>query len=404
MADTPGRRPRFALAVATAIAFLFRHDHGAFVAMAVALLLLLHGGLSWTARLRHCVLYAATTVAVLAPYLVFVQLHVGIGSYVEQTLSWAARERERTPMVWPGLFDGPTAWWYYLELLLPLLALAGAAMSRDGFRPGWSQARLKVAIVALLGILVNVGFLRAPLEARLADPSVPHAIVIAWLAAAVPAMFRAPASWAPTVVRWRLGLATAFAVASACIALVVAATLVHRTYEAADNAGLTEGPRRIVQGAASVARTLRADWQLDTWSARRDRSELVTLAMYLDACTRPGARIFVQPYIPQVLALARRPFAGGHADLRPGFFTTERDQRLTLARLQQQHVPVALLATDDSLQNFRRSFPLITAYLDEHYVIAGAHTFDGRFGITLLVDNRARSDRRFAELDWPCPA
>jgi len=425
-ADRPGRWPRFWLAVTTALAFLFRHDHGLYVAAAVILLLVLNGGLSWKERLRHGVLYAVLTIAVLTPYVAFVQLNGGVAAYVEQVTSWAARDQERAPREWPGLFDYPngvssetqevpallkpiwvvrdnsTAWWYYLELLVPLLALGVVAVSGDGFRPDWPHARLKIAVVALLAVILNVGFLRTPLEGRLADPSVPHAVLLAWLAVALPAMFRAPASWSPALSRWRQPVAAALAAVAVPVAFVLAATLTHGTYDRIENAGLTEGPRRTLQGAASVARTLRADWQIESWKPRTGRSELITLATYLNACTPPDARVFVQPYIPQVLALARRPFAGGHADLRPGFFTTERDQQLMLSRLRRQNVPVALLATDDSLENFRESFPLITAFLDEHYDVRGTRLFDGRFGITLLVRKTARSEGRFADLDWPC--
>jgi hypothetical protein len=426
LADKPSRSPRFWLALATAVAFLFRHDHGVYVAAGVILVLLLAPGLAWTARARHAVLYAVLTIVMLAPYLMFVQLNGGLAAYAAQTASWAARERERTPMEWPGLADYPdgvsdetqqspgplkpiwivrdnaTAWWYYVELLLPFLVLAVVAVSRDGFRSGWPRARLKMTIVALLGLILNAGFLRTPLDARLADPSVPHAIMIAWLAVAVPTMLRTPVSWAPSILRWRMALGTALAAVAAAVGFVAVATLSHGFYDRIDNAGLTEGPRRAVQGALSVSRTLRADWELATWQSRNGRSDFMTLARYLNACTSPGARIFVQPYIPQVLALARRAFAGGHADLRPGFFATERDQRLILARLQRQHVPMALLETKESLQNFRASFPLITAHLDEHYGVAGTRVFDGRLGITLLVRNGEHARRRFPELDWPC--
>jgi len=425
-ADKPGPWPRFWLAAATAIAFLFRHDHGVYVAMAVMLLLALRGGMPWRARLRHGVLYVVLTIAVLAPYLLYVHVNGGLGVYMEQVASWAARDRERAPMEWPGLLDYPNgvseeaervpqllrpiwvvrdnavAWWYYLELLLPLVALAVAAVSRDGFRPGWPNGRLKIVVVALLAIVLNLGFLRTPLEGRLADPSVPHAVLLAWLAVAIRAMFRAPASWAPAVVRWRRALVPALAAAVTPMAFVVGATLTHGTFDRIDNAGLTEGPRRAWQGAASVARTLRAEWQVEAWTPGGGRSELMTLARYLHVCTPPDARILVQPYIPQVLALARRPFAGGHADLRPGFFTTERDQQLVLARLRRQRVPIVLLETGDALENFRHSFPLITAYLDAHYEIRGTHLFDGRFGITLLLHTNTRSNRRFRDLDWPC--
>jgi len=191
---------------------------------------------------------------------------------------------------------------------------------------------------------------------------------------------------------------------AAPVALVPAATLTHGFSDRIDDAGLSEGPRRTLQGAASVSRTVRAEWQIERWKQDPARSELITLARYLNACTPPDARVFVQPYVPQVLGLARRPFAGGLADLRPGFFTTERDQQLILSRLRRQNVPVALLDADEALDNFRESFPLVAAFLDEQYDVAGRRLFDGRFGITLLVKKTARADGRFADLDWPCLA
>jgi hypothetical protein len=169
-----------------------------------------------------------------------------------------------------------------------------------------------------------------------------------------------------------------------------------------DKAALLDNLGKPFERAAQVRTQLRQDWQLHTWARRPDRPDLTTLAMYLNACTDSGDRIFVQPYIPQVLALSRRAFAGGHADLRPGFFNSEEAQRLTLARLRRQSVPVALLETEGSYRNFRESFPLITAYLDEHYALAATHVFDRRFGIQLFVARNREPVRRFDLLDWPC--
>ena len=71
------------------------------------------------------------------------------------------------------------------------------------------------------------------------------------------------------------------------------------------------------------------------WAARTERPDLITLSLYINACTTPNDRVLVQSYLPQVLAIARRAFAGGHADLRPGFFEFEEAQRLTLERLRR---------------------------------------------------------------------
>jgi hypothetical protein len=128
----------------------------------------------------------------------------------------------------------------------------------------------------------------------------------------------------------------------------------------------------------------------------------VTLSLYINACTSPDDRVLVESYMPQVLALARRAFAGGHADLRPGFFETEDAQRLTLSRLQKQSVPMILLDTDDSLRNFRTSFPIIVKYLDAEYRLAATHVFDGRFGISLFVRRDLEPSRTWEPLGWPC--
>ena len=142
---------------------------------------------------------------------------------------------------------------------------------------------------------------------------------------------------------------------------------------------------------------------VSTWKDRADRPDLLTLSMYLDACTSPDARVFVQPYIPQVLGLARRAFAGGNPDLRPGFFNSPTAQLRTVARLRRQYVPVAIMESGLEYQHFRQSFPVVTAYLDEQYQLVGTHGFDGnRFAIQLFARKDAFSTTRFALLDWPC--
>jgi hypothetical protein len=128
----------------------------------------------------------------------------------------------------------------------------------------------------------------------------------------------------------------------------------------------------------------------------------MALAYYVRECTQPTDRVFMQHYLPQVPALAERGFAGGHADLRPGFFKSEEMQRLTIERLRRQHVPIALVGAGDNLGGFRESFPLIVRYFDEHYQNMGEQEFDGRFQIRLLVRKDATPTGSFEPLGWPC--
>lgn len=416
-ADRQTARTLLWLAVATVVGFLFRHDHGVFVALAFAAMLGLLTHLPWRARVRHAAVYGALVMALLLPYLVFLQVNGGIVSYFAQASAWAARDRDRSPVAWPGLFDNPegvspaardgrglervmavfhdnaVAWIYYLEIALPLVALLLIVVSRDGWRPTWPRAPAKLAVVAVLALLLDAGFLRAPLEARVADPAVPHAVLLAWMLASLPRMLR-PSSLrragAPRAAR--LGAA---ALTAAVVALLIAAPTrdVSRRLE---KASLVHGVDRARQRVSEVVASVRRTWPLRRWAAP-NQSPSIALAYYLTDCTAPTDRVFVQPYLPQVVALARRAFAGGHADLRPGFFESESAQRLTVERLRRQRVPVVLLSDG----NFGAKFPLVMRYFDEHFIVAGTRSL-GSLRLRLLVARGLTPRGRFAPLDWPC--
>ena len=420
--DRPSVHLRVWLAVLTVIAFLFRHDHGAFVGLATAVTMLSIPELRVADRLRHLVIYGLLVLVLVAPYFIFIQMNGGLVSYFRQASAWAERDRAREPIVWPGLFDNPdgesdeakagslvakvrdngAAWVYYTEILLPFFALFILAASRDGFRPEWPHAREKLAMVAVLGAVLDAGFLRSPLEARLADPSVPLVILIAWMLVALSRMWLRDASLRPSWLPLRWPLRGAVTIVGAGIALLFVVLVKGDLYSRLDKASMTDRFGKPFERADAIAKQLHMDWDLGLWAARPQRPDLITLSLYVNACTMPDDRVLVQSYLPQVLALARRAFAGGHADLRPGFFEFAEAQRLTVERLRSRSVPMILLDTDDSLRSFYRSFPIITAYIDQEYRQAGMHTFDERFGITLYVKKDRTPMGTYEPLGWPC--
>jgi hypothetical protein len=257
-------------------------------------------------------------------------------------------------------------------------------------------------MVAVLALALDAGFLRSPLEARLADPSVPIAILVGWLLVAVVRLARNEVSLRPSLeaYRWPLTGVTTAVVGAMTVLLMV--FISGDLYERLDKAGMTDRWGKPFERASDLAGQLRLDWDIGLLAARRERPGLMTLSLYLNACTTPNDRILIQSYLPQVLAIARRAFAGGHADLRPGFFESEDAQQLTRQRLSRQSVPIILLDTDDSLRSFYRSFPIITAYIDQEYRQAGMHTFDGRFGLTLYVRKDRTPNGTWDALGWPC--
>lgn len=425
---------RGALATTAVAAFLLRHDHGVFISLAFVVTLLIAQDLPWQSRVHHATRFAALALVLVAPYLLFVEFNGGLQQYFSDAGAWAARDRARAPVVWPGLFDNPDgvgpgqlssnilwravtvirdnfeAWVYYIEIIVPLFALSVVIVAQHAFRPGWPRSVQKIAVVAVLGIVLNAGFLRSPLEARLADPSVPHAILLAWLATVGVAQWQTGQRFG-AFPRGSRFLRAATTLGVVIIGMVLVSVLstdfagrLARTgfIESADVNG--HGEWRIsnpVDRARDVARQLSTDWQSGNRFRGRDGSPLLGLARYLNTCSRPGDRILVQPYIPQVLALAERAFAGGHADLRPGFFDNVPAQRLTISRLQRQSVPLVLLEAGHSYLLFRESFPLIVSYLDANYHVVGTQTFD-RLTLQLFVAKTAVPEGEFVRLGWPC--
>jgi hypothetical protein len=300
--------------------------------------------------------------------------------------------------------DNAVAWTFYAEIALPLLALVLLASSRDGLRRDWPRARVKLTVVAVLALVLDAGFLRRPLEARLADPSVPLAVLVAWLVLAVPRAAATGAWFKPRVLPYRWVVRAVVVALGIPIAFVLGSTMSGRVPDRLEKTWLVgRSWAEAFERVGMVAAQMRADWMLVPRTENPNRPELMELSLYVNTCTAPTDRVLVQAYLPQVLALARRGFAGGHADLRPGFFGTEDAQRLTVRRLRAQSVPIILLDGDEgSAGFFRTSFPIVIAYIDRYYRAAGSRTFDGRFTTTLLVRRDRVPHGSYEPFGWPC--
>jgi hypothetical protein len=421
-ADRPNTLRALLVALVTVFGFLLRHDHGVFVGLGMLTILLAMRQVPFAARARRALVYAALVIALLAPYLVYVQVNGGLIPYFRTAAAWAERDRGRAEVVWPGLFDNPdgvsdaarvgsgltriratyydnhTAWLYYTLLALPPLCLVALAFGREAFRPDWAHATPRLLVVIVLGAALNAFFLRQPLAARLADPSVPHAILVAWLGAAVWRSWRGRGLLRPGWQRRPLFARLALTVAAAPVLLVVAGLISDDTYRRLDKSSLVDGIDRAIERAGEITAATRAAWPIDP-SIPHEGS--MKLAAYIRACTAPSDRVLVTPYLPQVLAMADRAFAGGHADLRAGFFGTDEEQAQTIARLRRQSVPLVVF-NEGELAGFREGFPLIAQYLDGHYDAAGTRPLDERTSIALLVRNDLIPRRTWPALDWPC--
>jgi hypothetical protein len=404
---------RFALAVVTAVAFLLRYDHGVFVALATAVLYVLMTDVPWRVRVRHALVYGGLVLVLLAPYLVYVQMNGGLGFQFETANSWSQRDRARAPLVWPAFGSDaetvnadsrqPLTYLerlalqnrvpsiFYLWVLLPLVCLGILWRAPHAFRPDWPRARVKVAVVAILAIMLNVGFLRGNLSARFADVSVPQVILLAWLIAACVAISRTG--------RWdgQAQVGTAARVLLPVMAIspvLILGGMIAISHRDRDVILSTTETRAVI-------RKFRHTWPLEQWGGQGAPGP-IRVAQYLESCTRPGDHVFVTPYLPQVVALSGRPFAGGHGDLRPDFFNTDAQQRLTIDRLRRQSVPVVIMPPRAEYAGFQQSFPLLDAYMQSRFRSWGALDLGDGTSLELLVDKARPETGRFELFDWPC--
>ncbi len=413
------------LAVATVLAFLWRHDHGVNLALVTALTILLSAGWTWRQRMGHAVVYGGMTLILLAPYAGYLAVSGGVIRHFDAAMRWSARDRARAPYELPhfalspavfnerangvdaedpwfrqppysGLTANSEAWLFWVLVALPIVVLIVLARHRDAGRPSWPRARLKILAVALLAIVLNVAFLRSPLSARFGDVAVPHAILIGWLLSVTLGTV-----WRARATPRRLVLRAAVGFIAAIVTVITVLVLMPEVAGRLDESQVLESFDKSWQRTLDVSDQIQGDAQLENW-VQRDDPGPTRLAYYARDCTRPDDRLFVGLYYSEVAALAGRAFAGGYPELRADFFNTAADQRLTIARLQSQSVPVVIMPVGKEAESFTRSFPFLDAYLRERYVDAGVRDLGGEQLVDVLVDKRARATRRYEPLDLPC--
>ena len=89
-------------------------------------------------------------------------------------------------------------------------------------------------------------------------------------------------------------------------------------------------------------------------------------AGYIARCTTPDDRLLVTGAIHEIPVLARRRFAGGQAMFKLSLYTSERDQRRALAKLEQQSVPIVLADDREFGEGFLDDYPLFATTPRDH--------------------------------------
>jgi hypothetical protein len=368
------------LALVCVIGFLFRHDLGVFAGLgAVAALMFAKPGASPRDRVRDVTRFGVLVLALSAPYVLYVQAHVGIVNYVVTTLDANTAE---AGYVWPNPLTADAsadARLLYVFHLIPFAALALCISDWRNTRADW-RTRFIVA-ASVLALAENVGLIRDLLKARVPDAVVPVAVLTSWLA------------WRG----WNAG--QAYVTVATAVTVVALGFWILELGDARENverSGLTE-PSHVVSAFSDRAAMLRDRFGSDPPS--RVIEPLKPFFLYVDRCTTDTDRIFLAGMIPEVAYYARRPFAGGAYEHYN--YASAVNQRRVVDRLQHETVPLVLIPSEAE-QELYRDLTTVGRYVRGRYVqLADVHVYDDR-SIRILVDSTLVPRSRDAETGWPC--
>jgi len=365
-------------AVVTAVATLFRHDFGVYVAAGVIVGII---GLDAAPRVvaRRVGWYAGLTALCLLPSAIWVQVYEGIPAYIRASFVTAAHEADRTkielPAVWalsPATSDGLVGLTYYAFWIVLVVAAVMLALRAFDAPPLSAVDRATAVGLLATAALANYFLMRGSLSQRIGDAAIPVVALAAWSIAAAAAL-SSPA---------RRRLATSVSVAL-LVFMFGAACSYGGVARRLDDSGLTDSWQKTAERFTVVSAHLRRLPPRD-WSEFETDTSLPQAARYVAECTSPDDYLLVAAEAPEIHVFARRRFAAGQAALAMGLYTSQDDQRRALARLRGQSVPIMLAEAARFQSEFVFTYPLIAAYIKDHYRQAG--TIDDRFLVFVEAD------------------
>lgn len=299
---------------------------------------------------------------------------------------------ERPERVTPRVFTEGNArtLLYYVSLLLPL---AGAAMLLAAASHG-RMPREETAVVGALVIIctvIEVALVRGSPETRLPDVAAPMSALGAWVTA----------RWIHRDSRAHSGRPKGRLAAAAIAWFVVlwsCSTFGHAV-ASLEASGLFEGPGAVWQRIHATSRSLRRR-PIDAW-APEGSTGIRALTRYVHECTAPADRVLALHFLPELFFYSERGFAGGQVYLLIDWHSSVQDQRLTVARLSSERVPVVIV--DVSTRDLVWAhFPVVAEYVGEHYVQVAESTFGGDTEYGVLTDRRLTSSSTYEGLGLPC--
>jgi hypothetical protein len=361
--DLPTRKRLVAAAIITAVAALFRYDNGLYVFVACVVAIAIRRARDRANLASDLFFYFGVVFLAALPASLFVQATAGLPEAIRQIAAYAATEGHRSELLeLPELGFDRVSITYALIVVTAPIALFHLAWRSKASRSMLTYADAKIAAAATLLVCVCVFVLRDPISARL-GAAVPVAFV---LAASIVGYWRRRRATASS-----RRLSPAFGTATMLIAVAVslAAVAVPQAWRVA------RAPFSVTRRLIAMSSELRDSPPRTEYFP--DGAALSGLAEYLRACTPPGSRVLLTWFAPEVYFFAGRGFAGGMAVVLGSHWSSEDDQRRTIAQLESQSVPLVIVQTE-SEASFRANFPLVAADVDRNYRVASTTRFGDR--------------------------
>jgi hypothetical protein len=314
------------------------------------------------------------------------------GRYLEVPTPRYVRLQHEWPIVRTriaaGLFNSANAlsWFYYVALLLPLIAAALLAWQMWTGRISREEAAV-VAMASVLGMIVVQTLVRGSPDSRLADIANPIVVIGAWVAAQCLASAAKARPIGRLVVRAAIvaiAMVTAWSVGTNADGMTSLVT-----------SGIPLGPAGVRDRLAIVTERLHAR-PVDNWARRAPG--IGGLTRYVYECTASTDRLFVAWFAPQVYFQSERPFGGGQVALQEGWYATPADQRMSVALLKRQRVPIVLENMD---WEYERHFPILAEYVRGHYRNVEIPP-DWAQGYRVFVDPDVKPTGTYDLFDLPC--
>jgi hypothetical protein len=379
----PSMPRQLMMAGGVALAFLFRHDLGLFLGAGGFVASLFVTGTPKLSRHESGLVFAAMVLAMIAPYLVYVELNGGLWNHFVTALDANGQE---AGYAWPNPFSAGASAdskLLYVFHLLPVLAFGILAADWKRYRGRWST--VFVVSVSVVAVAENFGLMRDSLEVRVPDAIVPAVVLGAWLVHSACAH------------RWYTALPAGIAVLIVGFWIASLGNVRENLGRAGLNGDIWVRPWAVP--ALFAERSADLQERLGRSSPSRQAWTLRPFFAYLDRCTTQRHRLFLGGMLPEVAYLSQRAFAGGGYEHYN--FRSPENQRRVVERLRQQLVPFALIPSA-SAPDLDLNLPIVSEYLRGRYrVLADLHVVEDE-RIEILIDSSLPSSSRDAETGWPC--